>query len=177
MAVDASLDRVAIVGTSGSGKTTLARRLARRLGVPHIELDSIYWLPGWAARPRAEFRALTAQAVAAPAWTLDGNYSEVRDIVWARATHLVWLKYPFRIVFGRVLWRTVRRALTQEPLFGDNRESLRLAFFSRDSLLLWVLNTYGRHRREYPELFRQWPHLSVTELSSQREADAWFESI
>jgi adenylate kinase family enzyme len=36
-----------VVGTSAVGKTTLAAALSRRLGVPHIELDALYWGPGW----------------------------------------------------------------------------------------------------------------------------------
>jgi ATP-dependent protease Clp ATPase subunit len=37
--------RIVFVGTSCSAKTTLARTLASRLGVPHVELDGLYWLP------------------------------------------------------------------------------------------------------------------------------------
>jgi AAA domain len=37
--------KIAVVGTSGSGKTTVARELARRLGVPHVELDALYHGP------------------------------------------------------------------------------------------------------------------------------------
>ena len=40
-----SMQRVMVVGTSCSGKTTLARGLSGALGVPHIELDALYWGP------------------------------------------------------------------------------------------------------------------------------------
>ena len=41
------MTRVVVVGTSVSGKTTLARSLAGKLGVPHVELDSLYWEADW----------------------------------------------------------------------------------------------------------------------------------
>jgi adenylate kinase family enzyme len=99
-----SMQRVVVVGTSCSGKTTLARQLSQMLGVPHIELDAVHWLPNWQPRPTDEFRRLVAEAVARESWVMDGNYSSTaRDIVWDRATTLIWLNYPFRVVFWRAL--------------------------------------------------------------------------
>ncbi|TME62901.1 MAG: AAA family ATPase, partial [Chloroflexi bacterium] len=43
--------RISVVGTTGSGKTTFARELARRLGVPHVELDALAWGPNWTLVP------------------------------------------------------------------------------------------------------------------------------
>lgn len=117
--------RVAVVGTSCSGKTTFARRLSRALDVPHVELDALYWGPGWSPAPPEDFRASVRDAISAPAWVADGNYSAVRDLVWSRATAVVWLDLPLRVVFPRALGRTLRRAITREELFGGNRESLR----------------------------------------------------
>jgi adenylate kinase family enzyme len=39
--------RIQVVGTSGSGKTTLAKDLAKRLGIQHLELDSLHHQAGW----------------------------------------------------------------------------------------------------------------------------------
>src|SRR4051812_39556541 len=97
--------RFVVIGISGSGKTTFARRLAARLGVRYVELDSLYWLPEWTMRDLAGFRELVAEAVAAEAWVTDGNYTAVRDLVWPQATAIIWLNYPLRTV----LWQLFRR--------------------------------------------------------------------
>ncbi|HCU2021331.1 TPA: AAA family ATPase [Pseudomonas aeruginosa] len=39
--------RVVVVGTSGAGKSTFSAALAARLGCTHVELDRLYWGPGW----------------------------------------------------------------------------------------------------------------------------------
>jgi adenylate kinase family enzyme len=81
--------RTVFVGVTGSGKTTAARRLAHILAVPHVELDSLHWEPGWQPAPTDIFRQRVEQALSGSAWTTDGNYSKARDIVWSRATTLV----------------------------------------------------------------------------------------
>jgi len=85
------VQRVSVVGTSGSGKSTLARELARRLGASWLELDSVYHLADWTPLDAAEFRARVAAVAAGERWVIDGNYSTVRDLVWARADTVVWL--------------------------------------------------------------------------------------
>lgn len=169
------LRRVAVVGTSCSGKTTFAAALAARLQAPHIELDALHWRPGWVEAPAAEFRAAVASATSAERWVSDGNYGQVRDLVWGRASAVVWLNYAFATVLRRALYRTVRRALLREELFSGNRESLRMAFFSRDSILWWVVTTHGRRLRQYPQLFArpEFAHLPVLVFGSPREADAF----
>jgi len=78
----------------------------------------------WVPRPPEEFCALTAKALAQDCWITDGNYGVVRDLVWSRATTVIWLNYVFPLVLWRALTRTVRRVLTQEEFFSGNRESL-----------------------------------------------------
>jgi adenylate kinase family enzyme len=118
--------RVHVVGTSGSGKSTVAAALARRLGVPHVELDALHWLPGWQERPVAEFRAHLSAALVQSGWVVDGNYAaQSRDLVWAAVDTVVWLDLPRRTVMRQVVQRTARRWLRREQLWGGNRESLR----------------------------------------------------
>ena len=170
------LERVAVIGTSCAGKTTLARSLSRALGSPHIELDALHWGPNWTPQPLEVFAADVESAVAGPRWVIDGNYSKVRERVWRSATTLVWLNYPFTLVFSRALSRTLRRIVTQEPLFAGNRESLSL--FDPEWIPWWVLRTYGSRRRSYPVLFRrpEFAHLQVLEFKQPREAQGFVEA-
>jgi adenylate kinase family enzyme len=166
------MTRVVVIGTSCVGKTTFAQALARVLSFPHVELDALYWQPNWIPRPSEEFRALTAQALSQDRWVTDGNYGVVRDLVWSRATTVIWLNYGFPTVLWRAVTRTLRRVLTREELFSANRESLRMAFFSRESILWWVLTTFHRRRKQYRVLFdrRTSPQLVYVELRNPSEA-------
>jgi adenylate kinase family enzyme len=171
--------RIAVVGIGGSGKTAFARRLAARFGVKYVELDALYWLPRWRVRDPASFREQVAEAVSGEEWVTDGNYSAVRDLIWPRATAVVWLNYPLRTVLPRLLWRTVRRAVTREILFSGNRESLRMAFLSRDSILLYVLKHYSLTRKRYRRVFDEspYPGVEMIEIRSPREAERYLQTV
>jgi adenylate kinase family enzyme len=171
--------RIVVIGTTGSGKTTLATQLARRLGARHIELDALYWEPGWVAAPLDVFRARVTQALSPDSWVADGNYSKVRDIVWGRADSIIWLDYSLPAILERLTRRTLHRIITREELWNGNRENLRGAFFSRDSIFLWALKTYRRRRRDYPLLFAQpgYRHLTIIRLPSPRVTNRWLDNI
>lgn len=175
----ADLQRVVVVGTSCSGKTTYARQLSHLLDVPHVELDALHWLPDWEPRPREEFRALVGEAAAEPAWVMDGNYGTVRDLLWPRATAAIWLNYAFPTVMWRALKRTVKRAFTDEELFSGNRETISLAFFSRDSILWWVATSHHRRNRDYREIFDGdgYPHLAKIELKDPRDTARFLDGL
>ena len=90
----AGCERILILGRTGSGKTTLARELAAALGVPHVELDSLYFGPDFSRAPLPVLRERTSAAIAGDRWVTDGNKRAVRDLVWPRADTIVWLDYP-----------------------------------------------------------------------------------
>lgn len=173
------MKRIAVVGTTGSGKTTLARGIARTLGVPHVELDALQWGPDWTPAETATFRADVAAALAGESWVVDGNYAAVRDLVWSRADTVVWLDYSAGTVLWRLLVRTLRRGLRQEVLWNGNRERLWFHFTSRDSILLWMLQTHWRRRREYGELLArpEHAHLEAHRLLSPAEAERWLARL
>ena len=171
--------RIAVVGTSASGKTTMARRLARALHIPHVEMDALHWEANWVEAPDDVLRERTLTALQGDAWSVDGNYSAVRDIIWSRADTVVWLDYPLHVILWRLTIRTFRRVFRRVELWNGNHESLRTAFLSKDSLYVWVLTTYKKRRREYPELLSrpEHAHIRVVRLTSPGTADAWLDRV
>jgi len=174
------MQRIAVTGTTGSGKSTLAGELARRLGVPHVELDALHWDAGWAAAPLDLFRERAAAALPQDGrWVVDGNYTPVRDISWGRADTLLWLDYPLPLVFWRLVRRTLWRGVARPELYNGNRESLWEQLCTGESLLLRLLRTHHRRRREYPMTLTrpEYAHLRVERFRRPREASAWVDGL
>ena len=159
--------RVVVFGTTGSGKSTVAERLAGRIGLRVVELDALYWGRDWQPAPVELFRHRVERETVGEGWIVVGNYGQVRDLVWQPADTLICL-----------LRRTIRRIATQEELWDTgNRESLRGAFFSRDSILLWALKTHRRNRQRFAlecELLAQ--EKNVVRLRSAREVESFLAS-
>jgi adenylate kinase family enzyme len=169
--------RVSVVGVPGSGKTTVGRQLAASLGVPFVELDSIFHQPGWVDLPVDDFRKRVTEALTAPAWVADGNYSAVRDLVWQRADTVVWLDLPRRRVMYRIILRTVRRALTRERLWNGNREPLS-NFYRLDpakNIIRWTWVKYADYVERYGTAMQDpaYTHLTFVRVRSQHEVDAF----
>jgi adenylate kinase family enzyme len=174
--------RVSVLGNSGSGKSTLARRAADRLGVPYIELDALFHLPGWTERPLDEFKALIVERTSGDGWVVDGNYRLANsDVVWPRADTLVWLDLPRRRVMRQVVGRTIRRTITREELWNGNRERLS-SLWQADptrSIIRWSWTQHDKYRERYAaaETDPQFAHLTVVRLRSHAEADAWLAGL
>lgn len=171
--------RVVIGGETSAGKTTFSRALARRLDVPVIELDALFWGPNWTRPAPEEFRARVAEHIAGDAWVVDGNYSVARDLLWPRADTFVWLDPPFHVLLWRLFLRTNRRIRGGEELWSGNRERFSNAYLSKDSLYVWLVRSYRRHHRAWPRALAQpeYAHLKVHRFHASREADRWLRSI
>jgi adenylate kinase family enzyme len=168
--------RIVVTGTSGAGKTTLARRIAAELDISHIELDAINWQPGWHDISRhdpAQFARRVTRATGDRAWVADGNYGQVRDILWQRATHLVWLDYDRPVVMARVILRSFARALSRTELWPGtgNRETWR-RWLRPSHPIRWAWDTWARRRADTEARLAlpEWSHLRVLRLRRPAEA-------
>lgn len=127
--------------------------------------------PGWSEISDDALRARVEPVLAGDGWVIDGTYQrKLGMLVLEAADEIVWLDLPTRVWLPRLLRRTLRRLIRREQLWNGNRETVRDAFWGRDSLFGHALRTYVQRRRT-------WPHelhgLPVRRLRSRAAVAAW----
>ena len=164
--------RVLVAGTSGAGKTTLAGAVAKTLGYPYVELDSLHHGPGWTRRP--EFEEDVGRVVAGSRWVSEWQYEAVRELLLDGADCLVWLDLPRALVTARVVRRTLRRRVRREVLWNSNMEPpLRTFFSDPDHIVRWAWRTHPRTRDRVLAVLATRPMLLVVRLRSPAEVARW----
>lgn len=87
--------RIALVGPVASGKSTLAAEIAGHTGLPHLDLDDLFWAANWTPVSAGTFQSRVGDALAARTWIADGNYSgPVSEMLLSRAELAIWLDLP-----------------------------------------------------------------------------------
>ena len=162
-----------IVGTCGSGKTTLGKALSKKLGLPLVDLDELYWLPNWQRVPCFKFEKSVKLATDKKTWAVCGNYSKYQSIFLPKADTLIWLDLPFNILLFRLVKRSIAQAWTKETLCNGNRQSFRQFCW----LIKHLFKTYSKRKRNYAELRHSATHLQWVHLKSSREVSQVLKTL
>ena len=165
--------RINVVGTSGSGKSTFSKRIAEKLNIPYIQLDELFWKPNWTESSDEELFPKLEKALSSNEWVLDGNYTRTIPVKWKRVQMVVYLDLPFHIVLYRIIKRSLIRAFKNEELWAGNRETIWKQLFTRDSIILWTLNTFhpNRERFEVNSKNPEYSSIKFVRLCSRKEAE------
>ena len=162
----------------GGGKTTLGKALSAKYGYSFIELDAIFWLPGWVERKTDDFKIKAQEAInkSRGRWVIDGNYtSKLKSLVTNQCDTVIWLDLPWSVMFWRITLRAISRAVTREKICGENVESWR-QMFSRNSLLWYLI----KNRRSYLSRGEQFipmvpEYVPIIRIRSRKELNHFYD--
>ena len=173
------MKRIVIVGTSCTGKTTLSKTLERKLGIPAQDIDELHWLPDWKHVTTEELEVKVSDFIKADSWSLTGNYSSVRALIWERVDTVIWLNYPLPFVLLQALKRSLKRIFTIELVCNGNRETFIQTFFTRDSILWWIIKSHGRNLERYREAQKnsKYSKIKILEFYDRYELQNWLDSL
>jgi adenylate kinase family enzyme len=165
--------RIIVVGCQGSGKTSLSLALGRKLGLPVVHLDTLYWRPGWKASDTPSFRTRVAEAIAGDGWIVDGSFSGLAfDLTIARAEKLIVIERSRFLCLWRVLWRSAfQRRGTRADLPEGCPEQFDFDLLKQ----VWRYNVDRRPQIE-EERLKFGANVPVVRLRSDREIAAFVEA-
>jgi hypothetical protein len=169
--------RIVITGQSCSGKSTLAQRLAELSGTPFVEMDALFWKPGWQESEDDEFLEKLVAAVEGDDWVVAGNYYHRTAFwLWARAETIIWLDFSWRSLGPRIVLRSWLRWRRDELLWGTNKERFwpQLKLWSpEDSLIAfgWRGRKSFRARQLAAMADPRWAHVRFIRLRSRAEVN------
>ena len=164
-----------VVGCAGSGKTTLARALAARLDARHIERDALGddEAPGFAALAAAAVEA------AGQRWVFDGAPYNAEELVYPPADALVALDYPRRVVWRRVVARSLRLWLTGRGDGAHVSASPPWRWWVPAHPVRWAAQTHAARHAEIAALLArpEVAHMQRFRFTSPRRAATWLTGL
>jgi adenylate kinase family enzyme len=145
--------------------------LSAALAIPHIELDALHWADDWQALPVRTFRERVLAAARSDSWILDGNYKLARDLLWHRATHVVWLDPSLPRALLQTARRSLRRCITRERLWATQNVETFALLVSRDSPIAWTWRSHRALRLEFASLAERASASGIEVTRLQTRAD------
>jgi adenylate kinase family enzyme len=134
------------------------------------------WEPGWVEVPTDEQRRRIGAICAGQRWILDSAYSKWLDVALGRVELIVALDYPRWLSLGRLLRRSVVRALDRRTVCNGNNESFR-QLMSRDSIVVWHFRSFARKRRRIDEWAADESGPAVVRLTSPSATRRWLKEL
>jgi len=150
--------KIHIIGCSGCGKTYLAKKLSEKYGIPHFDLDDIFWDNSSSCygvkRPIEERTALLSDILTNDRWIIEGVYYSWCGEIFEKADIIYFLDTPKYVYKWRIVKRFIKRKLGIEK--GD-KESLKSVI----SLLKWTDKFQKVNRKEIENILARYENKTV----------------
>ncbi len=161
------MKRILIVGISGTGKTRFANLLSKKLGIPAVHLDSIFWKENWVEQDEAVIGQKITAEIAKDSWIVEGYIEPLSAQRIARADQIIYLDYSGFAALRGGMKRMLKHRKTPRPeMPAGNVDKQGYAFLK---------SVYMREERT--EIERVVSSDKVVRLRSRKAANAYIKSL
>lgn len=141
------MKRILIIGNSGSGKSWLAARLAERLTIREVNLDTIVWQPGGfnQKRPQHKIDQAIQTLFQEPSWVVEGVFGALAEQLFDAADTLLFLDIDWSVCRDSLLSRGSESARQGDTMAAEK---------NFQQLLVWA-SEYGQRASKSSRQFHR----------------------
>ncbi len=166
------MERILIIGCGGAGKSTLAQKLGKKLDLPVVHLDSIFWLPGWVEMDRDTFDERVRQELQKDRWIIDGNYNRTMPERLQYCDTVIYLDFSrFACLYG-IFKRLLTNIGKTRPDMGPGcKEKVDWEFVK------WVWNFNKNKRERYYRMLNEAEGIETIVLKNRRMVNRFLKEL
>lgn len=169
------MNKILIIGCPGSGKTTLSKELSKRLNLPLVHLDKIWWFGNWQNVSREQFDIALLKELQKPSWIIDGNYNRTISLRLQYCDTIIYLDYSKYIC----IWSAIKRRIlnigkVRDDMGGNCIEHFDMDFFY---FLKDIWNFNNKHRRNYLDMLNNEKDKKVLIFHDRKECSKFLNRL
>jgi adenylate kinase family enzyme len=131
------MKRILIIGSGGAGKSRFAKKIGEITKIEVINLDYLYWKPGWIKPSKKEWKTTVEKLIQKQSWIMDGNHQSTLDTRITAADTIILLDMHPIIC----LWHIIKRRFTQKEAVPGCPQRITAEFVH------WILWKYPTKKR------------------------------
>lgn len=166
------MERILIIGCSGSGKSRMARILGKKLDLPVVHLDQLWWKCGWENVTVEEFDARMQAVLETDRWIIDGNFSRTMPQRIEHCDTILYLDYSRWLCLLGMLQRVIGSYGKVRPDMAEGCPER----FDRDFVLwIWNFNRENRDRNYF--LINSAKHANTIVLKNRWQTNRFLRKL
>ena len=162
------MKRILVIGCPGAGKTYFSKALAKKLSLPIVHMDNLYWREDKTSISTDELKAKLQPYLEKEEWIIDGNYHKALEMRLPYATDVFVLDLPRTECIQGILDRIDQ---PRDDIPWIERED------DATELIAWTADYGFRTKDEEMALLEKNKHLHVHIIKSRQEMNEYLGNL
>lgn len=169
------MNRILVIGCSGSGKTTLSKKLSKKLNLPLVHLDKIWWFGDWQNVSKEQFDSVLLKELQKPSWIIDGNYNRTISLRLQYCDTIIYLDYSKYVC----IWSAIKRRILNIGKVRDDMSGNCIERFDMDFLIFlkYIWNFNNEYREKYLDMLKSQKDKNILIFHNRKECSKFLNQL